>query len=135
MKSTIEKSFASRQNAVIKAEKLAERITRKLQFDESDRMDIAIAVTEAVNNAVEHGNRLSSSKFVTVRFEFSNRILRIIVRDQGDGFALREVDDPLAPENLTKPNGRGLLILDSLMDSVEVKPSPQGTEVVMIKNR
>jgi serine/threonine-protein kinase RsbW len=135
LKSTIEKSFASRQNAVIKAEKLAERITRKLQFDESDRMDIAIAVTEAVNNAVEHGNRLSSSKFVTVRFEFSNRILRIIVRDQGDGFALREVDDPLAPENLTKPNGRGLLILDSLMDSVEVKPSPQGTEVVMIKNR
>jgi serine/threonine-protein kinase RsbW len=127
--------FASRQNAVVKAEKLAERVTRKLQFDESDRMDIAIAVTEAVNNAVEHGNRQSASKIVTVRFEFSNKILRIIVRDQGDGFALRDVEDPLAPENLTKPNGRGLLILDSLMDSVEVKPSPQGTEVVMIKNR
>ncbi len=135
MKSTIEKMFASRQNAVVKAEKLAERVTRKLQFDESDRMDIAIAVTEAVNNAVEHGNRQSASKIVTVRFEFSNKILRIIVRDQGDGFALRDVEDPLAPENLTKPNGRGLLILDSLMDSVEVKPSPQGTEVVMIKNR
>ncbi len=135
MKTTIEKKYRSRRNAVVKAERLAERVSRKLDFDENERMDIAIAITEAVNNAVEHGNRLVPDKIVTVRIEYSDKTLRIVVRDEGDGFLLDQVEDPLAPENLTKPDGRGLLILDSLMDIVEVKPSPRGTEVIMVKNR
>ncbi len=120
---------------MVKAEKLAEKVSRKLDFDENEQMDIAIAVTEAVNNAVEHGNRLVPDKIVTVRIEYSDKILRIVVRDEGDGFLMDDVEDPLAPENLTKPDGRGLLILESLMDTVEVTPSPLGTEVVMVKNR
>jgi anti-sigma regulatory factor (Ser/Thr protein kinase) len=44
------------------------------------------------------------------------------------------VADPLSPENLTKPNGRGLLIVESLMDEVTIEPSAVGTVVVMIKN-
>ena len=120
---------------MVKAEKLAERISRRLQFGDSERMDISIAVTEAVNNAVEHGNRLIPDKLVTVRIEYSDKALSITVRDEGDGFCLEDVADPLAPENLTRPDGRGLLILESLMDSVEVKPSPRGTEVIMVKNR
>ena len=135
MKATIEKKFRSRRNAVVKAEKLAERVSKKLDFDENERMDISIAITEAVNNAVEHGNRLIPDKIVTVRIEYSDKILRIVVRDEGDGFAIDDVEDPLAPENLTKPDGRGLLILESLMDTVEVTPSPRGTEVVMVKKR
>jgi serine/threonine-protein kinase RsbW len=135
LKTTIEKKYRSRRNAVVKAERLAERVSRKLDFDENERMDIAIAITEAVNNAVEHGNRLVPDKIVTVRIEYSDKTLRIVVRDEGDGFLLDQVEDPLAPENLTKPDGRGLLILDSLMDIVEVKPSPRGTEVIMVKNR
>jgi serine/threonine-protein kinase RsbW len=135
LKTTIEKKFRSRRNAVVKAEKLAEKVSRKLDFDENEQMDIAIAVTEAVNNAVEHGNRLVPDKIVTVRIEYSDKILRIVVRDEGDGFLMDDVEDPLAPENLTKPDGRGLLILESLMDTVEVTPSPLGTEVVMVKNR
>jgi serine/threonine-protein kinase RsbW len=133
LKTVIERQYKSRRNAVVKAEKLTEKITRRLEFDENERMDIAIAVTEAVNNALEHGNQLTADKLVTLRFEVTSTYLRIVVRDQGDGFSLAGVADPLAPENLTKPNGRGLLIVDSLMDEVEVKPTPRGTEVVMVK--
>jgi len=133
LNTVIEKQYKSKRNAVVKAEKLAEKITRKLAFDENERMDIAIAVTEAVNNALEHGNRLVVDKLVTLRFEVTETYLRIVVRDEGGGFSMDGVADPLAPENLTKPNGRGLLIVDSLMDEVEVKPTPRGTEVIMLK--
>lgn len=135
MKSVVEKQYKSRLNAVVKAEKLSEKITRKLGFAENERMDIAIAVTEAVNNAIFHGNHQQPDKQVTLRFEYDESSLRIIVRDQGTGFDPEAVDDPLTPENLTKPNGRGLLILESLMDSVEVEPTPHGTEVTMVKRR
>ena len=135
MKSVIEKQFRSRLTAVVKAERLAERVTRRLDYSENDRMDIAIAVTEAVNNAVFHGNHQRPDKMVTIRFEISPRLLRVVVSDEGTGFDPDTVADPLSPENLTKPNGRGLLILESLMDSVQVKPTPRGTEVIMVKRR
>lgn len=119
----------------MRAERLVQKVARKLDFDESERSDVAIAITEAVNNAVEHGNRYEASKRVFVRIEFDPSRLKIIVRDQGDGFDPEAVDDPLSPENLTKPDGRGLLILRALMDSVEVRPLEAGTELVMVKKR
>ncbi len=135
MKSVIEKQFRSRLTAVVRAERLAGRITRRLDLGENECMDIAIAVTEAVNNAVLHGNHQRPDKLVTVRFELSASQVRIIVRDQGSGFDPDLVADPLTPENIIKPNGRGLLILESLMDSVQVKTTPRGTEVIMVKRR
>ena len=135
MKTSIEKKYPSSQDAVVKAERLAEKFTKKLDFDEDQRVDVAIAITEAVNNAVEHGNRLQTDRQVTVRLEWRDSELVITVRDQGEGFDLEGVEDPLSPENLTKPDGRGLLIVRSLMDSVEVHPSSEGTEIVMVKKR
>jgi len=104
-------------------------------MSEPSRMDVCIAVTEAVNNAVQHGNHMRADKYVTVRFEYTENLIRITVEDQGEGFDLDAVEDPLSPENLTKPNGRGLLIVKSLMDDVKVSPSTTGTEVVMVKKR
>ncbi len=135
MKKAKEKKYRSRLDAVVKAERLTEKVTRKLKISEPVRVDICIAVTEAVNNAVEHGNKLVNDKFVTLLFEYSDDKLRITVKDQGEGFDLEAVENPLSPENLTKPNGRGLLIVESLMDDVEVLSSTTGTRVVMIKKR
>jgi len=135
LKTAVEKRYRSRQDAVVRAERLADRITKKMQLAEHERMDICIAVTEAVNNAVQHGNHMRADKYVTLRIEYSDNTIRVTVCDEGDGFDLDAVADPLAPENLTKPNGRGLLIVKSLMDDVDVLPSTTGTEVVMVKKR
>ncbi len=135
MKKAREKKYRSRHDTVVKAERLTEKVTRKLKISEPERVDICIAVTEAVNNAVEHGNKLINDKFVTLLFEYSNDKLRITVKDQGEGFDLEAVENPLSPENLTKPNGRGLLIVKSLMDDVKVSTSATGTKVVMLKKR
>ncbi len=132
MKKVITKRYRSRLNAVVKAERLTEKIARQCNLGQGIRADLCIAVTEAVNNAVLHGNKLEPDKFVTIRFDCSDSSIRIVVTDQGNGFDLQAVADPLAPENITKPNGRGLLILESLMDEVKVRPSSQGTRVEMV---
>jgi serine/threonine-protein kinase RsbW len=60
--------------------------------------------------------------------------LLIRVRDQGEGFDPEEVDDPLAPENLLKPSGRGIFLIRSFMDDVQLQRSPDGgMEVRMMK--
>jgi serine/threonine-protein kinase RsbW len=131
---TIEKRFRSRPRAVVKAERLTEKVGRKCDLDTGLMQDICIAVTEAVNNAVEHGNKLEPDKFVTLRFDCSESDIRITIGDEGNGFDVGLVADPLSPENLTKPNGRGLLIVESLMDEVSIEPSADGTVIVMVKN-
>ena len=131
---TVEKKYRSHPKAVVKAGRLTEKVGRKCAVDTGLMQDICIAVTEAVNNAVEHGNNLESDKFVTLRFDCSDKALKITVKDQGNGFDVGSVADPLTPENLTKPNGRGLLIVESLMDEVKIVPSVSGTVIVMVKN-
>lgn len=135
MKEYIEKKYRSRQNAVVKAERLTEKVGRMCELNEPVIQDICIAVTEAVNNAVEHGNNFQPQKFVTVSIDCTADALSITVLDEGSGFDLAAVEDPLAPENISKPNGRGLLIVQSIMDEVEITPSTTGTKVVMIKKR
>jgi serine/threonine-protein kinase RsbW len=135
LKKAKEKKYRSQLDAVVKAERLTEKVTRKLKISEPVQVDICIAVTEAVNNAVEHGNKMINDKFVTLLFEYSDDKIRITVEDQGEGFDLEAVENPLSPENLTKPNGRGLLIVESLMDDLEVSSSTTGTKVVMTKKR
>ncbi len=135
MKTVVEKRYRSRIDAVVRAERLTDKITKKMRLAEHERMDICIAVTEAINNAVQHGNQMMADKYVTLRIECSDNTIRITVCDEGEGFDLDAVADPLTPENLIKPNGRGLLIVKSLMDDVDVLPSTTGTEVVMVKKR
>ncbi len=124
---------ASRIENVEKVEALTDRVTRSLKFDEKARDSIAIAVTEAVNNAIIHGNRLDPRKSVYVDIFSIKDGIKIVVRDEGSGFNPEKVPNPLAPENLLKESGRGIFILKSLMDEVEYDFSQGGTQVTMIK--
>ncbi len=124
---------ASRIESVEKVEELTDKITKSMKFSEKARDSIAIAVTEAVNNAIIHGNKLDPNKSVYVDIVASEEGIKITVRDEGDGFNPDEVPNPLAPENLLKESGRGIFILKSLMDEVEYNFSKGGTEVTMVK--
>ena len=60
--------------------------------------------------------------------------LTIRVRDQGEGFDPEEIADPLAPENLLKGSGRGIFLIRSFMDDVELRRVPEGgMEIRMVK--
>jgi serine/threonine-protein kinase RsbW len=119
---------------VDRAEETASRIAAETGFGEDEVMQIAMAVREAAVNAVLHGNAYDPQKKVALEFERTNRDLVITIRDQGKGLDLANIPDPLAPENLLKTSGRGIFLIRSFMDVVEIHPSSTGTEIKLIKH-
>ncbi|MBU0983599.1 MAG: ATP-binding protein [candidate division Zixibacteria bacterium] len=101
--------------------------------EESIIADIAISVSELVNNAMLHGNKSSEDKSVTVEISRVNGSVRISVSDEGGGFDPSNVADPLAEENLLKEVGRGLFIVRSLMDKVDIEATDKGTAIIVTK--
>jgi serine/threonine-protein kinase RsbW len=116
------------------AEATACRIAAEIGFDEEEVPKIAMAVREAAVNAVLHGNAYDPEKKVKVDFERTGDDLVITIRDQGTGLDLSRIPDPLAPENLLKTSGRGIFLIRSFMDKVEIRPSETGTEIKLIKH-
>jgi serine/threonine-protein kinase RsbW len=116
------------------AEETASRMATDAGFADEDVMKISMAVREAAVNAVLHGNAYDPGKKVTLAFERTAQDLIITIRDQGKGLDMSKVPDPLAPENLLKTSGRGIFLIRSFMDVVEIHPSHSGTELKMIKH-
>ena len=119
---------------VDKSEETATRIAAEAGFEEDEVLKIAMAVREAAVNAVLHGNAYDPGKKVTVNFETTPDDLVITIRDQGKGMDLSKIPNPLAPENLLKTSGRGIFLMRSFMDVVEIRPSSTGTELKLIKH-
>ncbi len=116
------------------AEQAATRIAADNGFDEDEVMQIAMAVREAAVNAVLHGNAYDPRKKVTLDFERTAGDLVITIRDQGAGLDPNKIPDPLAPENLLKTSGRGIFLIRSFMDEVQIHPSQTGTEIKLVKH-
>ena len=103
-------------------------------LDRSLIADIAISVTEAVVNAIVHGNKSILEKVVSVTVNRTRTAVEITVVDQGEGFNPDEIDNPIDEANLLKEVGRGIFIVRSLMDEVKIEPSATGTKITLIKN-
>jgi serine/threonine-protein kinase RsbW len=116
------------------AEQAATRIAADNGFDEDEVMQIAMAVREAAVNAVLHGNAYDPGKKVRLDFERTEGDLVITIRDQGAGLDPAKIPDPLAPENLLKTSGRGIFLIRSFMDEVQIHPSQTGTEIKLVKH-
>jgi len=116
------------------AEEKASRMAAEAGFDDEEIMKISMAVREGAVNAVLHGNAYDPNKKVTLAFELTVHDLVIVIRDQGKGLDVSRIPDPLAPDNLMKTSGRGIFLIRSFMDVVEIHPSQTGTELRMIKH-
>lgn len=130
----IEISFASNLSYVDLIQEISDNITRMVGFDEDHCYWIGMSVREAVVNAIQHGNGLDGTKKVGVRFEVDPDRLVILVHDQGQGFDLSRLPDPLDTNNLLKSTGRGVFYMRAFMDNVEYRRLPgSGFEVKMEK--
>jgi serine/threonine-protein kinase RsbW len=96
--------------------------------------NILIAVTEAVNNAIIHGNKLDPKKKVTISLIVAQNQIDVIVMDQGAGFDPSKVADPRQTENLLKENGRGVFLIKELSNDCDICSSIGGTKVKMLFN-
>lgn len=81
--------------------------------------NIMVAVTEAVNNAIRHGNKFDKDKNVYLSLYANESQLKFEIEDEGTGFDFNNLDDPTAPENLENPGGRGIFLIRHLADEVE----------------
>ncbi|MEQ8925131.1 MAG: ATP-binding protein [Fulvivirga sp.] len=90
----------------------------KFQLDDDIYGNIMIAVTEAVNNAIKHGNKNDKQKNVTLTLLLEDGRINFNVEDEGHGFDYQNLPDPTAPENLEKPGGRGIFLMKHLADEV-----------------
>jgi len=103
-------------------------------MDDESRHWVDLAVREAVANAIKHGNRLEPEKRVEIDLELTGTELVVRVRDQGEGFDPETLNDPLAPENRLRPNGRGIFYMQKFMDEIDYDFQPgRGTEVTLRK--
>lgn len=127
-------NFESSIENLEKIEAVTARISEELSFSESDVDDISISITELFNNAIHHGNQNNVKKKIYVTFNVTHDAVRISVKDEGEGFSLQDLKDPLAPENLLAESGRGIYLVKELMDKVEINTSNSGTEIIIHKN-
>lgn len=107
----------------------------RLGLDDDARHWVGIAIREAVANAIKHGNQQDPEKEVEVELAVAPDQAVIRVHDQGEGFDLEDVGDPLAPENLLKPNGRGIFYMRSFMDDIQYGRHPEGGTVVTLRKK
>jgi len=93
-----------------------------------------MAARECLVNAVVHGNRYNRRKKVHVHISLSGTRLTIRITDEGEGFEVQEVPDPLNDTNILRHSGRGLFLMGAFMDDMKVrKVEPAGTEVTLVK--
>ena len=113
-------------------ERLIEDVCEVYNISEDNYGNILIAVTEAVNNAIAHGNENNPQKKVQIGFENGDKKLTFSVSDEGKGFDFTSLPDPTDPENIDKLNGRGVFLMKHLADKVEFNQN--GKEVLLTFN-
>ncbi|WP_066758746.1 ATP-binding protein [Crocinitomix algicola] len=99
-------------------ELLVDQVCEDLKLNEDHYGNILIAVTEAVNNAIIHGNNSEEDRKVKIEVEEENKAVTFTVYDEGNGFDFMNLPDPTAPENIEKPDGRGIFLMKNLADDV-----------------
>ena len=117
---------------------VSDHLARGVGLDEDSLHWVSVAIRESVINAIKHGNRNDATKRVFVEFKTAAPAdvpeLTIRIRDQGEGFDPESVANPLDPENLLKSSGRGIFLIRSFMDDVQLQRAPEGgMEIRMVK--
>lgn len=104
--------------SMARVEQLIDALKEKHQIPEELYGNLLVATTEAVNNAIKHGNKMQKDKLFDLHFELSDAEYSVSIKDQGNGFDFNNVPDPTLAENLEKPDGRGIFIMKHLSDEV-----------------
>jgi serine/threonine-protein kinase RsbW len=119
--------------AVGQVEILVDKVCNQLGVNEDFYGNVLIAVTEAVNNAIEHGNQRNTDTEVNVAVGDNPAEFCFNIKDQGRGFDFNNLPDPTAPENILKENGRGIFLMKNLADEVEYEDAGRSVNIYFNK--
>lgn len=110
-------------------ESFIDNAKERFHLDDDIYGNIMIAVTEAVNNAIKHGNNSNKKKNVHLSLALQDSLIKFTIKDEGEGFNYEHLPDPTAPENLEKPGGRGIFLMKHLSDEVQFKDNGRIVEL------
>jgi len=127
---------SERLGTLAEVDRVLEAMTEAMHgagYPARDVFGVRLALEEAIVNAIRHGHGNDPSKHVSVRYRVSEDCVLVEVADQGPGFDPEQVPDPLAPENLERPGGRGLLLMRAYL--TWLRYNRRGNSVVLCKCR
>ncbi len=116
-------------NAVLEVESFIDEFRQKNHIDDEIFGNILVAVTEAVNNAIIHGNKLDKSKTVRLIIRKRKNIVTCNIKDEGKGFDYNNLPDPTSPENRENIGGRGVFLMKHLADLVVFSNDGSNVEI------
>jgi len=136
MSNILEVKFSAKSENESLSRVIVASFAAKLDPTIEELSDIKTAVSEAVTNAIIHGYDEDDSKFIYLRCEIENRIIKVVVEDRGNG--IEDVEEAMQPMYTSKPelerSGMGFSFMESFMDSLDVVSiKGEGTKVVMTK--
>jgi len=122
-------SIPSELEQIKQVEQFVERLKETWNLPEDVYGNAMITVTEAVNNAIKHGNEQDPGKSVELEAVYSNQSLKVKVSDEGSGFDPDKLSNPLEEDNLLKDSGRGVFIMRQMADDVTFEDN--GSTVIL----
>jgi serine/threonine-protein kinase RsbW len=123
---SFELTVPSRLEVLESVQSLVTEAAREYRLSDDFAYWMELTICESMINAIRHGNRCDPSKTVHLKISLNGAQIEIIVEDQGTGFSLTDLADPTETKNLLKPSGRGVLIIRSFMDEVELSECAGG---------
>jgi serine/threonine-protein kinase RsbW len=118
-----------------KIEEFIESVSSRFAIGKEAYGEVLVAVMEAVNNAINHGNGRDERKKVDVCFEKEGEKLIVIITDEGKGFKPESIPDPTKPENIENISGRGVFLMRKLSDSIEFNKTGNSVKMSFNLNR
>lgn len=131
----IKVAISSRFENIDLVDAVMEAAMRHFGFDEETVERLGLAIREAVANGVRHGNRQEPTKKVELTCDLKQDVMALRITDEGSGFDVDAIPDPLAANNLFNPSGRGILLMRAFMDEVAFDfDNTGGTQVTLKKS-
>ena len=121
--------ISSKAENIILVERMIEDVCDLFNISEDYYGNILVSLTEAVNNAIYHGNKANPNKSIDIAFKSHPDRVSFSVKDEGPGFNYENLPDPTNPENIEKPNGRGVFLMRNLADNVYFEDN--GSKVIL----
>lgn len=102
-----------------KVETFLMNIFKEYNLEKESFNKVYLCISEAVVNSIKHGNKNDRNKNVSIKVNYFDPEMNIMVEDEGNGFDCNKISDPTSDENLKNESGRGIFIIKKLTNKIE----------------